>query len=83
MKGNSMPLLHGESEPADLLGAGDRESPFSFTSSDGRAALEAEQLAGDLALDLVWATPDDVPEGLLDRSANGSHHADLDETPSP
>ena len=63
--------------------AGDREGTFSFTSSDGRAALEAERLAGDLALDLVWTTPDDVPEGLLDRSATCSHHTDLDQTPSP
>ncbi len=64
-----------------LMHAGDRESSVSFTSSDGCAAIEAERLAGDLALDLVWTTPDDVPEG--DDNTSSSHHPEQDQTPSP
>lgn len=56
--------------------AGGVESTLSFTSSDGHAALEAERLAGDLALDMVWASPDDVPDG-------SQQTAQLEESPSP
>ena len=64
-----------------MFTAGGRESTFSFTSSDGNAAIEAERLAGDLALDMVWASPDDVPDGSLD--SHSQHTAELDQTPSP
>ncbi|KAK9843314.1 hypothetical protein WJX74_010233 [Apatococcus lobatus] len=61
--------------------SGGRESTFSFTSSDGNAAIEAERLAGDLALDMVWASPDDVPDGSPD--CHSQQTTELDHTPSP